>query len=379
MKYLFPFLLLFSLLIAVGCEGNEKAEDEFLIDGVINNYSNQTVMLVESNIEKRIPLDSVRTDENGHFSFQGKAGKDLVYHIQMGKRAISIVPESDHLELEIDMEDIANYQVKGNTKSVILRDFTLRQMRLYGSYIRNKRALNLINKKTTLEKWRSQEARADKALMAYRHYLRTFADTIQFPVLASYALLSLNPEGNFYYLQEFLPKLRKRGGDSPYLDFAENTLAGLGAPFLRYQAQDIRTLNVAGDSIRLSDLKGKVVLLYFWASYCEFSRQENKRLVEAMTKHNESDFVIFSYSIDTDEAAWKQALEEDQLPGIYHARGDNAWDSGPFNFFDVESVPTTFLLGYRGILRSKNVRAGDILTRLPELMKRYGKPSASGS
>lgn len=380
MKYLLPILLLALTVFESGCTGSQKKEGEFLIEGRITNYKGGKVYLAESTAAPQPPIDSTVVDDEGRFSFHGKAGKGLVFHIGMAdNKAVPLVPEADNIKLEVDFKDVANYKLEGSVKSQILKDFTLQQARLYAAYIRNKRGLSLVNKQVDLEKWRAQEALADKALMDYRSYLRTFADTVFDPVLSAFSILSLNPDGNYYFLQEFLPEIRERGGASPYLDFADKKMAEIGEPFLRYEAENIATVNHKGDSIHLKDLRGKVVLLYFWASYCEFSRQENKRLAEAMAESGDENFAIFSYSIDESEKAWREAVEADQIPGIYHARGDNGWDSKPFNFFGVESVPTTFLLDHRGILRSKNVRADEIVDHLPDLIRKYGRVDGKDS
>lgn len=380
MNRIYTFLLGIVVLALAGCGGADKPEDEFLIEGVVRNHPGKTVVLDLREFDKVTPQDSTTIDEEGRFMFRGKAAKDALYQVRFEpKKAIGLFPESDHLEIEVDLEDLAQYQVGGNGKTEQMREFNLRQMRLFGEYIRNRRALNLINRSVSKDKWREQEARSDKALMTYRGFLRDYADTCRYPVLSAMAALTMEMDPNFYFLQHFAPKLRKKAPDLALLPVLEAKLLEVGNPFMRYEGKDIIAKNHLGEDIKLSELRGKVVLIQAWASYCEFSRQENTKMSKFLREHPEEDFAFFSISIDESESDWKKAVEEDELPGRYHMRGEKGWDSDPFNFYDIASVPTTYLLDYRGIIRSANVRAADIEQGFSEIMKANRKPDASGS
>lgn len=380
MNRIYSFLFASLLLVFAGCGGEDKAEDEFLIEGVVRNHPGKTVALDLREMGNVTPLDSTTIDEEGRFVFRGKAAPDALYQVRFEPlKAIGIFPESDRISMEVDLEDLAQYQVGGNGKTEQLREFNIRQMRLFGEYIRNRRALNLVNRKVDQEKWREQEARSDKALMTYRDFLRDYADTCRYPVLAAMAALTMEMDPNYYFLQNFAPRLREKAPDLALLSVLEAKLLEVGNPFMRYEGEDIVAKNHRGEEIALSELRGKVVVIQAWASYCEFSRQENTRISKFLREHPEEDFALFTISIDESESEWKQAIEEDQLPGRYHMRGDKGWDSDPFNFYDIASIPTTYLLDYRGIIRSANVRAADIESSFSEIMKANRKPDESGS
>lgn len=116
-------------------------------------------------------------------------------------------------------------------------------------------------------------------------------------------------------------------------------------------APNIRLISASGDTVQLSSLKGKVVLIDFWASWCGPCRQENPNLVEAFSKYHKSKFKkgkgfeIFSVSLDKNEEAWKKAIESDRLTWKYHVidkKGDAAKTYG------VNTIPNGFLIDPKG-------------------------------
>ena len=121
-------------------------------------------------------------------------------------------------------------------------------------------------------------------------------------------------------------------------------------------APEFELTNPKGKTIKLSKLKGKVVLLDFWASWCGPCRKENPNVVEAYRKYNKAKFKnakgfeVFSVSLDRNEADWTAAIEKDAL--VWKAHG---WDkSGEVSkLYGVSSIPSAFLIDGEGKLIAK--------------------------
>ncbi|MDP4663166.1 MAG: TlpA family protein disulfide reductase [Salibacteraceae bacterium] len=118
-------------------------------------------------------------------------------------------------------------------------------------------------------------------------------------------------------------------------------------------APEIALVSPKGKILKLSDLRGKMVLVDFWASWCGPCRQESPNVVEAYKKYRQKEFLsakgfeVFSVSLDRDEAAWKQAISADQLVWKNHvldAKGLAAAN------YQVATIPSAFLLDGNGVV-----------------------------
>ena len=136
---------------------------------------------------------------------------------------------------------------------------------------------------------------------------------------------------------------------------ATATSVGAIAPDLAFPDPD-------GNIRKLSDLRGKVVLLDFWASWCRPCRGENPHVVAMYQKYHDKGFEVFSVSLDRDKESWKRAIAADGLVWPNHVSDLKYWSSEAARTYGVSSIPCTFLLDPDGRIIAKNLR-GESLTK----------------
>ena len=145
---------------------------------------------------------------------------------------------------------------------------------------------------------------------------------------------------------------------SEYQRIAAKT--GIGA------TPDFAVTDTAGKILRLSDLRGKYVLVDFWASWCAPCRKENPNVVKAYQQFHDKGFEIVGVSLDTKKDAWLKAIEKDGLTWN-HVSDLQGWESGIVKEFGIKVVPTSFLLDKNGKVIANNLREEALQEKLKTL------------
>jgi len=130
-----------------------------------------------------------------------------------------------------------------------------------------------------------------------------------------------------------------------------------------------------GENIKISDFKGKVVLVVLWNSLCGHCNKENEKYQAAYEKYHDKKFVngdsfeIYQIALDKEEATWHEALEKHNFPYKNHVYIIDSWKDKNIRFFGVKNLPGTFLIDENGIILEKAFDGDDLPGFLDKFVK----------
>ncbi len=133
-------------------------------------------------------------------------------------------------------------------------------------------------------------------------------------------------------------------------------------------APDFTQITPDGKEMKLSELRGKVVLVDFWASWCGPCRRENPNVVKLYNKYKEKGFEILGVSLDNSRDRWLAAIEQDGLTW-YHVSDLKGWQNAVAKLYSVSSIPHTILLDAEGKIIARNLRGPALEQKLAELFE----------
>ena len=146
-----------------------------------------------------------------------------------------------------------------------------------------------------------------------------------------------------------------------YINGEKKTSIGAVAP-------EFAMSDTSGKEISLSSLKGKYVLLDFWAAWCGPCRQENPNVVQAYHKYKDKGFTVFGVSLDRERKAWLKAIPDDQL-NWSHVSDLKFWKNSAAMLYSIVSIPRNFLLDPNGKIIGRDLRGLDLSEKLEDIFK----------
>jgi peroxiredoxin len=169
------------------------------------------------------------------------------------------------------------------------------------------------------------------------------------------------------YTAQLARRFYKEFPESPLAKYYYSQLPKL-PPGVGDVAPDISLANPSGQKMSLSDLKGQVVLLDFWASWCGPCRRENPNVVKTYNEYKDKGFTVFSVSLDKSKDRWVGAIQKDGLVWENHVSDLKGWSSSGAKKYGVRGIPATFLIDENGVIKAVNVRGGKLESELKKML-----------
>ncbi len=141
-------------------------------------------------------------------------------------------------------------------------------------------------------------------------------------------------------------------------------------------APDIMLPDISGDTVKMSELKGKIILVSFWASWCAPCRKKSPELLEVYNEFKNTDFdngetglLILNVSMDRNEIAWKNAVTKDGVEDFINVGDMNGWKTTASKSYNIKTIPTNVLVDGDGEIIALNLSPKDLKKKLKKLKK----------
>ena len=370
MNRFFLFTLIIITFSFCG-DKNGKAKNSFLVSGKLIHSTEKNIFLNELTTKGLRLIDSSIINPDGTFSFKGNVTEKTFCILSFPKGASIIVLDTNTtLNLSIDAEDPESFGISGSAESETLKKLLL---------INNKYMMSIKNLETKYSQYSNGKTppaeiqnqirlEYDSIMLKRKFELQNFVLALDKSVVAFFATNFLMPETDYAFLEKVDQKFYPTLSDSKYAIDHHARVEDLRKTAIGQTAPDIIMPDPFGKTVSLSSLRGKYVLIDFWASWCKPCRQETPNLIHAYTKYKNQGFEIFSVSLDDNTEAWQKAINDDKLLWT-HVSDLQKWNSPIVNVFKIESIPFTVLIDREGKIIAKNLRGEALESKLSELFK----------
>lgn len=352
-----------TVIVFASCSNNAN---QFQITGTLDNAPEGLLMLARFVDGNFVNIDSVQVDK-GKFAFKGEIDSPEIYFLifPQGAGRLQVFTEPGIITVSGNLEEP---KIEGSKSQAMLDQFQVQldknneeRNTIYGDY----QQAQSVGDTVTMSAIEARFNEIDESEIAY---ILDFAKTNNASVVAPHVILRYS----YYYelsdLEDVFSTLDPAVETSKYYKNLSETIETLRKVEIGQPAPDFTQNDTLGNPVSLMSLRGKWVLVDFWASWCGPCRAENPNVVEAYRKYNAKGFTVLGVSLDRDKGKWLQAIADDQLTWM-HISDLKYWDNAAAKLYGIRSIPANLLLDPNGIIVGKNLREQALQDKLAELLK----------
>ncbi|MDB5151528.1 MAG: hypothetical protein JWR54_279 [Mucilaginibacter sp.] len=349
-----------------------KDNNAFIITGTIKNPSKlKTVYLLEADSTAQLNVvDSSSLTPDGDFKFKHASAYVNLYKLKADTNQFAMEAQNgDAIELNTDLADSQHkYTVAGSETS--------EKIKAFDDF--SKAFTDKNNKVVADFNAKSQQAgqQPDSLLKIYRPIFQKnlaiysdavlkFIDDNKSSLAAFYASTALDAAKYESQLIAYAGEIKENGNlnKNPAVRNFISAMDRAKPLSIGQHAPDFTISSIDGKQVKLSDYKGKYVMVDFWASWCVPCRQENPNVLKQYQKFHSKGVNVLGVSLDKDKAAWQKAVNDDHLEWT-QTSDLKSFEGQAEQLYHIEAIPSNFIIDPQGKIIAKNIRGAELETFL---------------
>lgn len=365
LTHLFYVILVLGIGACAGTPEEVSDPNATVVSGKLTNGNGAQIFLEDISGQAPKAIDTAIIAEDGTFMLSTMLDAPSFYRISFSNTnfAVFILQRGEKVKVTGDALNLGKtYSVEGSKETNRLMAFN--ELRAPLDSIGQ--VIQMAQQQQDAGSYYAAVQAQQALVPTMRGKMETFINEDPGSIASFAAVKNLSIDDDFELYEKVANAMGERYPDFDYTKMIQQEVASNSKLRVGNDAPDINLQTPGGEYVSLSSLRGKVVMIDFWASWCKPCRAENPNVVKLYDRYHDQGFEILGVSLDRSKDQWVKAIDDDGLEWL-HISDLGFWNSSVVPVYNVKSIPKTYLIDKEGKILAKNLRGPALESKLAEI------------